>query len=386
MGIFSRINLVTVILAALFIFPILFGVISPFSSRRMQRSMGSLLNSLVFLGAVIAAVYLTGRLLADDSSPVLDWLYNVVPPLKSLLESRDIWVYAAAAVLLTALIYLVLYLLTMPLYRFVLVPLTEKFSSTMGKLNGAVRRLLGGLWELPKAVIGVVVFSLLLSFIAAYSAGSFVEKSISASAAYRYIDKAVIDPLLSSELAQKIPVLLDNTFKKAASSLEARNIRLIRYFNGMTLEDAVKSNADIDAEALKQTARETDTVKKAKLLYTWIAQNITYDEKKAAAVSVDPTGVPSGAVVAYKTKTGICFDDATLYVAMCRACGIKVRFVTGLGYSGTAWGDHAWNQVWDPAGSRWINVDPTFGISGKNYFDRAAFGDDHQDAVVQGEW
>jgi transglutaminase-like putative cysteine protease len=71
---------------------------------------------------------------------------------------------------------------------------------------------------------------------------------------------------------------------------------------------------------------------------------------------------------------------------MCRAVGVKVRFITGLGYSGVEWGDHAWNQVYDPAENRWINVDTTFGNSGKNYFDHAGFRADHQDGVIQGQW
>ena len=55
------------------------------------------------------------------------------------------------------------------------------------------------------------------------------------------------------------------------------------------------------------------------------------------------------------------------------ATGLKVRLVTGIGYSGLAWGDHAWNQVYFPAEKRWINVDATFGSTGANYFDKGRF-------------
>jgi transglutaminase-like putative cysteine protease len=70
---------------------------------------------------------------------------------------------------------------------------------------------------------------------------------------------------------------------------------------------------------------------------------------------------------------------------MCRAVGLKVRLVTGLGYSGTFWGDHAWNQVYSTEEKRWINVDCTFG-SAANYFDKKNFDEDHKDSDVQGEW
>ncbi|SHH73879.1 Transglutaminase-like superfamily protein [Sporobacter termitidis DSM 10068] len=386
MDFFGSINIITVVLIGLVAVPVLIGVVSPFSSYRMQRLLGSLLNSLIFLASIILSVYLTTHFLYDTQSPLLTKLFKVIPSFYSLVTSRDIWSFVIVAAILTALLSGLLYLLTMPVYRFVIVPLTDKISSAMGRMNGVVRRILGGIWELPKAAILVVICALLLNFYVSYNGNSTLEKSIDASGAYQYIDKTILDPLLSSQWAQKIPVLLGDSFKQAAESLEARNIHLIRYFNGMTLGDAVKSNADIDAKAKSIVGKETDQKAKAKLLYTWVAKNIDYDSKKAAAVAADSSRVASGAVVAYDTRTGICFDYSCLYVAMCRAVDVKVRFVTGLGYSGTEWGDHAWNQVYDPAGNRWINVDTTFGSSGRSYFDRAGFDADHQYAVVQGEW
>jgi transglutaminase-like putative cysteine protease len=93
----------------------------------------------------------------------------------------------------------------------------------------------------------------------------------------------------------------------------------------------------------------------------------------------------SGAVEAFNTRTGVCFDYASLYTAMCRAVGLKVRLLTGLGYDGLSWGDHAWNQVYIPEEDRWVNVDATFGTI-TNYFDKPDFHADHRDATVQGEW
>ena len=88
----------------------------------------------------------------------------------------------------------------------------------------------------------------------------------------------------------------------------------------------------------------------------------------------------------YTTRKGVCFDYSCLYVSMCRAVGLKVRLVTGLGYSGSAWGDHAWNQVYSSGEKRWINVDTTFGSTGGDFFDQTDFFLTHKDAEVQGEW
>jgi hypothetical protein len=380
------INWISVILAGLFLIPVLVGVVSPFSSYRMQRSLSSLLTSVIFLASLLLSVTVIGLILRNPDSRFLADVYNVAPAAKSVLTSQNIWTWVIIAVLLAALFGMLLYLVTLPLYRFVIVPATDRLSSAMKKMNGGLRRFLGALWELPQAASLVLVFALLLNLYSGVSGATRLGKEISRSGAYRLINTQVLGPILSSGFVRQIPVLLRDTFRDAAATLQERNIHLIRYFNGMTLDEAVVSNAEIDAKARSLAGKEATDVSKAKLLYAWISENIAYDNAKAASLASDDYPGPSGAAVAFKTKTGICFDYACLTVAMCRAVGVRVRFVTGLGYSGSEWGDHAWNQIYDPVDDRWVNVDATFGSSGGNYFDRADFDKDHQGAVVQGEW
>ena len=161
--------------------------------------------------------------------------------------------------------------------------------------------------------------------------------------------------------------------------------RVITYFNGVTLDEAIKSNAQIDETARKVVGSEQNSKKKANLLYKWVSQNIAYDYQKAALINKNTSGISSGSIIAFNTRRGICFDYSSLYISMCRATGLKVRLITGLGYSGVAWGDHAWNQVYSAEEGRWINVDTTFGSNG-NYFDKRDFNVDHRYAEVQGEW
>jgi hypothetical protein len=286
--------------------------------------------------------------------------------------------------LLTVLLAGLLHLLIMPVYAYVIAPVINKVASSFRKKGGLVRRMLWGLCQLPRSIIYVIVLSLLMNVCTSYTSGSVIDKKINQSVTYQFVNKNVINPLLSSGIVKKIPVLLNDSFKDASASLQ--NIHLTYYFNGMTLDDAVKSDSEIDNTAKEIVGKETNSKEKAYLIYRWVSKNINYDYNKASVVATNPSSVSSGAIVAFNTRTGICFDYACLYVAMCRAVGVKVRFITGLGYSGVEWGDHAWNQIYSPDENRWINVDTTFGNSGKNYFDRPDFNADHQDAVIQGEW
>ena len=384
MNFLNNINVITVIMVGLLFVPIIVRIISPFQNLQLKRFIDSLIHSITILASIILSVYLTGLIRSDSGNKFLAGIYKVIPPFQNLVTSNNIWIYALFVLLLTALLSGLLDLLILPVYRYGIGPLINKIEFSFRKQSGLVRRMVLGLCRLPKSIIYVIVFSLLMNFCTSYNSGLAIDKQINQSATYQFVNKNVLNPLLNSGIVKKIPVLLNDSFKDASASL--RNIHLTYYFNGMTLEDAVKSDSEIDSTAKKVVGKETNSKEKAYLIYRWVSKNVSYDPDKATAVATDPSRVSSGAIVAFHTRTGICFDYSCLYVAMCRAVGIKVRFLTGLGYSGVEWGDHAWNQVYDPAENRWIDVDTTFGNSGKNYFDNADFSMDHQGGIVQGQW
>jgi transglutaminase-like putative cysteine protease len=260
-------------------------------------------------------------------------------------------------------------------------------ASAISSMSSIARRIIGGLWKLPKSPWLVLVFSILLSLFSGYFNSSAITEYANSSAAYQIVNNNVVQPLLNNSTVKNIQVILNNSFKAAEDEFsDITGKYLIRYFNGVTLEEAVQSTSEIDAKAKEIVGSDTNDRQKAYLIYLWIAENLTYDNEKAEIIAVDSSKVASGAIVAYSTRTGVCFDYSCLYVAMCRAVDLKVRFLTGLGYTGAEWGDHAWNQVYDSQEDVWLNVDTTFGSSGVNYFDKSFFYADHKDGTVHGEW
>ena len=388
MEIFKDINIVTIVIAIVFILPILIGIIRPLSGARILNSFSSLLNNLIFLASIVLSIFLSRLVFQSSDNFVLNTLYQLFPTLQSALAGKEIWIYIIFLILLTLILFGIFYLISIPIYRFIVVPASKKLSSAISRMHGFWRRLIGGLWRLPTSVWLVLVFCLLLNFYTDFFGASFITKSASSSEPYQLVQENVIQPLMNNSVVKNIQTLLNETFTPDESNTggNSNKTRLIRYINGMTLDEAVKSDSEIDAAAKKITVSKSSDKDKAYLIYKWISKNIEYDNHKAEIIAIDPSKVSSGAIVAYKTRTGICFDYACLYVAMCRAVGLKVRFITGLGFTGTNWGDHAWNQVYDSAKKAWLNVDTTFGSSGINYFGRSGFSLDHKGAVVQGEW
>lgn len=160
---------------------------------------------------------------------------------------------------------------------------------------------------------------------------------------------------------------------------------VIIYYNGVTLEEGIKSTDKINKKAVDLVKNTKSDRERAKRLYAWIGSNVEYDFEKANKALSNDNISNSGAIEAFETRKGICFDYACLYVAMAREVGLKVRIITGQGFDGTNYGPHAWNEVYLEDEQTWIKVDPTFYFAG-DYFDNIDFDKDHIKESIAGEW
>ena len=399
----ANINLVSIALVAVFALPVIAGAIGVFSRDTVRRSVTGLLESVELILGLVFSIYLAKKILIDHDGGVYSKLYGILPgPAKTALAGNAMLAYVVAVPVLLFLMLIIVRLITEPLYRYVLIPAADLIYSGVSILGPFMKRVVGALWKLPKAAVTTLLLATAIYFSSYFIYWPSLTNWAGSSREYQLVYNEILYPALNSSIAKKIPVIVGDEFRKAAAGsvspnqakavdnaiekLTGGNIKIIHYFNGVTLDQAVKSNDEIDKKAREITAKAGDEKEKAYLLYKWISKNIDYDYPKAERIARNPLGEESGSIVAFDTRKGICFDYSSLYVSMCRAVGLKVRFITGQGYSGAAWGDHAWNQVRIDSEESWINVDTTFGGSGMNYFDRENFSVDHKDAEVQGEW
>ena len=399
MNLFHNINFISIIFICILLMPIMVGLLNPVSKDKIRFSLLFILRSLNFILSLILSAYLVRAVFSDRSNGLLKFLDKHIPSAGNFISQyhQDIMAYMIALFVFISVIFFVLELLTIPVGRYVIVPLADRLSFALDSMNSKGKRLFSGLWQLPKSVFLVLSFSLLLSFYASYINNPSAGDYINASKAYQAVNKNMLQPILSADLVKKMPVLVSDAFRKAAEDFTPASagnngdpnywkLPAIKYFNGMTIDEAVKSNSEIDEAAKQLVGNETDDIKKAHLLYKWVSKNIKYDKAKAEIVLENPSRVDSGSIITFEERTGVCFDYSCLYVSMCRAVGVKVRLVSGLGYSGIEWGEHVWNQVYEPEEERWINVDTTFGNSGYDHFDNPEFSENHKYDVVQAEW
>ena len=395
----NTINFITILITIIFFMPVIAGVLNPISKNRIMTSIMAVFNGLKFVAGTLLAFYLIGVLFSATKNGFLTFLEQYFPSAAELIAryQHDIVAYVIMFFVLMSVIFFLLELLAIPITRHGLIPLALKLSTLLESKNPVVRRFFGGLWQLPKSVFMIFILALLLNFYTNFINNPDADEYINASKAYQTVQKSMIQPVLNAEAVKRVPTLVSDALKKAAEDYTPANsdntgdpnywkLPAIKYFNGMTIDEAVLSNSEIDETARKIVGSEKNDRKKAELLYDWVRTKISYDQAKAEIVLKNPSRVNSGSIVTFQERTGVCFDYSCLYVSMCRAVDVKVRLVSGLGYSGSEWGEHVWNQIYDTDAGHWINVDPTFGNSGYNYFDNDNFSDTHRYDVVQAEW
>lgn len=382
-----NVDYLTLFFILIFALPILIGAFTKFSCERIQLSLRSLCDGLEFLLVLMLAIYLTRGIFFQHDQGIFARIYDGIPDqIRALTVGKDVLIYMIAVPLITSLLGRLIGFITHPIYNAVLSPLANSLYKMLNLAGGGLKPVIGALAQIPRAAVLVFISALLLNFYAYYFPSQPLIRMMNESGGYQLIYKNAVSPVLNSNLAQKIPVLVNDYFRQETVPDPAKSKGwVITYFNGVTLDEAVKSNPQIDSTARQVAGDAQYSRQKAYLIYQWITRNIKYDEQKAAQLGKNSGGMDSGSIVAFNSRRGICFDYASLYVSMCRAVGLKVRLVTGLGYSGASWGDHAWNQVYIPEKDRWLNVDATFGTI-NNYFDKPDFSVDHRDAEVQGEW
>lgn len=112
---------------------------------------------------------------------------------------------------------------------------------------------------------------------------------------------------------------------------------------------------EMAAIAFEVTRDATDALDAAILLAIWVHDYVTYDPICGDTIR--------GAAWTFENKRGTCDEITHLYMSLCRAVGLPVRYVSGYAFGtfeeSDDWGPHAWAEVFLP-GTGWVPMDPTY--------------------------
>lgn len=159
-------------------------------------------------------------------------------------------------------------------------------------------------------------------------------------------DIGVYEVISGNEYAVAYQTLIDVSMNDATKAFLYPNM----YCN---FNDSTKAIATGE----KLAENSDDDLGVVRAVYHYVAQNVKYDNAKAANIQDDYKPTVDATL---NSNTGICFDYASLMACMLRTQGIPTRIEVG--YAGTEY--HAWIGVYiDGAG--WIDDIITF--NGKNW-------------------
>ncbi|MBO3387322.1 transglutaminase domain-containing protein [Clostridium perfringens] len=388
-------NLVDIIIVCSFILPLVVAYKRKFNIIRIK-------NSIEELGGYISfflALYLS--FIAIKKIDIIERMFSiVVVEFNNIISNFNISpqvIIIFIVLALTLVIYFIVKII-LKIFSFIIInPILrwlKKAESRRGKGFGKVAALI---INIPKSLFYMTVIALVIVILGSNGfLGEKMEGMTLASKAYEVINSNKYYAALNKEyeafhneykdvISKNIDSAVESNKEPKSENVVESNRNVINLYNGVTLEQGIKSNEAINKKAKELTKNAKSSREKAKRIYTWISENINYDDNKAENISEKTSEYRSGAIEAFETRKGICFDYSCLYVAMAREAGLKVRIVTGEGFNGKEWGPHSWNEVYLPEKNQWITVDPTFGKAG-NYFDSKKNSESHRDGKIVGEW
>lgn len=391
----ANINMVTLILSLIFLYPLIRGFLFKFSSNDLKAEVDQVNRSVSFIISMFLGIYYGKKVFIQHDAGIYKNIYNSIPDqVLKYIENNTFIIYAVAIPIMVLIIYKIIKLFLELINHLTVYPILDSIEKFLSSKSNLFKRLTGVIFQFPKAICYLLLVTFVLNIMTMFTTNAKLSKYLETSKPYNTICKEAIIPITNSAIAKKLPSIVNNSFKIVTRESEPKETipgkiastgKTIVYYNGVTIDEGVKSNDEIDRFAKNLVSKESTTKGKAKILYNWIGNNIDYDHNKATKVLNNNFNVESGAVPTFSSQKGICFDYSCLYVAMCRANGIKVRLITGEGFNGVSWVSHAWNQVYVSEEGKWINVDSTF-YKGGNYFNSKRFEIDHRGAQIAGEW
>lgn len=387
-------DVITVMLCIVFFLPLIKAFFFKKGAEALEEDIWSIEKNIAFIIEFFISLKITKNIVILRN---FGFMEKYIPiGFTDFLDGSPRLAYILVLPVVLCVIYYIGIVILKVINYFTLSPLVSVLRRFYSKRGEGLKRILSSFFALPRAICYIILVSFLLNWSTLFVFNEKLNSYLNQSNLYISIVDYIINPITTSSFAQSIPNILNDSFKiveideakdnnasKTSNDYKKRNV--IVYYNGVTLDEGIKSNKYIKEEASNIVSGISKDKDKAKALYNWIGRNINYDYKKANLIMRGDYSIASGAIPTYESRKGICFDYSALYVAMARAANLRVRLVTGEGFNGTTWVSHAWNEVYIKEEKKWINIDTTF-YDGGNYFNSKNFQLDHRGAQIAGEW
>lgn len=355
-------GIVTIIIVILFLLSIIKGTVQYAKFHYLFRDIKFYMKIISLYG-----IYLSYNFIAYE-------LYYFILQILNLQYIDDTFWSLILKIILFASVFFIYLAICNCIYVLVFKNILVECYKLLCKLPRMFRFIIFGIVKLPRAILNVLIIVFTFNTLSMFlKEDSDLNKMINSSSLYNTLSTKVIVPFKYdlNEIMLNIFNPIFDTFK----TISTKNIQYL--YNGVTIDEATMSNDEIKKYALKSTADINGSYRRARKLYYDVVNMLEYDDEKLEDILNEDFGNLSGAISAFETKKGICFDYASLYSVFAESINLPTRIVVGKGFDGKEWINHAWNEVYIEESDEWIEVDTTFGETG-NYFDIENFEQDHK--------
>ena len=165
------------------------------------------------------------------------------------------------------------------------------------------------------------------------------------------------------------------------SDSNVKRTEKVDYNSPYQSDEKLDNTDEIRALAKDITSGSRSGYEKAKKIYDWVWQNISYDRQKYSRFLRGDYSGEHGAQYALENRKGVCYDYALLVVELANAVGLEARMIKGYyTFSNGHREYHAWNEIYIPEKNRWISLDASYAsVYGRNYFDSDVFGINYEE-------
>ncbi len=381
-------NPITLLIILIFLYPLVKGILFKVNYEDLKSDLKNMQKTISFLLCFPLWIYFKDFIDSFMDAAITKMSYNITYYIEKYNKLYSIAVF----LIIIFLIYKFQMLIYSTINKLIFNPIIISLKSKESYRKSSTNRLIAMIISIPKGIFYALLITGSIHLLSYFYQKDKFQDYVQSSKLYNEINIRTLEPMINSKFLGKIPSTIKNSFKVEVKYDESNlikekstNSNTLVYYNGVTLEDGIKSNEAIDKFSVNLTKGHNSDRAKAKVIYNFIGSNIDYDYDKADKIYTNDFKIESGAITTYDTKKGICFDFSCLFVAMCRANNLKVRLVTGEGYNGLSWVSHSWNEVYIKEEDKWINIDTTF-YKGGNYFNSKKFDLDHRGENIVGEW
>ncbi|MBV1820229.1 hypothetical protein KUA25_19385, partial [Bacteroidales bacterium MSK.15.36] len=220
----NNINPITLIMIVVFLYPILKGFLFKFSSQDLKLDIEETNRSISFIvGLLIGTIGGKKIFLQHDEGIYKSIYYSISQNIINYIENKPIIIYLVLIPLFIFIIYKITFILLHLINSITFYPVLDRIERYLRGKSNIFKRIVGAISQIPKSIAFILIVAFSLNIGSMFYTNSSLNTYLNESLPYKYVCQEFVIPITNSKLAQKLPKIIDNSFKIVSKDIESNN-------------------------------------------------------------------------------------------------------------------------------------------------------------------